>query len=123
MKNAIINLTQHVATPIQTQAGVFEPADKELVRSVLTFRSIPTMRSLQERANILANVAVVSNAKYAMIGGAPYLMAPLESALLDSGITPLYSFTERVSVDTTAPDGTVTKTSVFQHAGWVEVTE
>lgn len=123
MKHAIINLTQHVATPIQTQAGVFEPSDKELVRSVLTFRSIPTMRSLQERANILANVAVVSNAKYAMIGGAPYLMAPLEAALLESGVTPLYSFMERVSVDTTAPDGTVTKTSVFQHAGWVEVTE
>lgn len=56
-----------------------------------------------------------------MIGGAPYLMAPLERMLKKSGYRPVYSFSERRSVEETLPDGSVKKTAVFAHVGWVEV--
>ena len=54
----------------------------------------------------------------AMIGGAPYLMAELEKALWNRGIEPVYSFSERKSVET-EKDGIVTKVNVFEHAGFV----
>ena len=54
-----------------------------------------------------------------MIGGAGYFMRPLEEALREKGIKPLYSFSERKSVEKTNPDGTVTKVNVFEHVGWV----
>jgi hypothetical protein len=57
--------------------------------------------------------------KFAMIGGAPYLMAPLESALRAHGITPVYAFSVRESVDQVQPDGSVRKVAVFRHAGFV----
>lgn len=56
-----------------------------------------------------------------MIGGAPYLMGTLEKALKDKGITPLYSFSERVSIEVVREDETTQKTSVFQHKGFIEV--
>jgi hypothetical protein len=54
-----------------------------------------------------------------MIGGAPYLMAPLEVALRAHGITPLYAFSVRESVEQTQPDGSVRKIAVFRHGGFV----
>jgi hypothetical protein len=54
-----------------------------------------------------------------MIGGAPYLMAPLERSLRSVGVYPVYAFSVRESVEQTAPDGTVRKTNVFRHAGFV----
>ena len=54
----------------------------------------------------------------AMIGGAPYLMAELEKALWNRGIEPVYSFSERKSVET-EKDGVVTKVNVFEHVGFV----
>ena len=56
-----------------------------------------------------------------MIGGAPYLMSALENALMAVGIKPLYSFSERVSMEETIADGTVRKTNVFRHVGFVEL--
>ena len=55
-----------------------------------------------------------------MIGGAPFFMSALERALLDVGITPLYAFSIRESVEKAAEDGTVTKINVFKHVGFVE---
>ncbi|MHB0929605.1 MAG: hypothetical protein ACYC3W_12015, partial [Candidatus Nanopelagicales bacterium] len=55
----------------------------------------------------------------AMIGGAPFLMAPLEKALLSIGINPVFAFSERKSVEAHGADGTVTKTQVFKHVGFV----
>jgi hypothetical protein len=54
-----------------------------------------------------------------MIGGAPYLMGPLTDALKDLGIEVCFSYSERVSVESSLPDGSVTKTSVFKHVGFV----
>lgn len=74
---------------------------------------------MQERAKKLANIAAEAGAEAAMIGGAGYFMRPLEEALKEKGIQPLYSFSERKSVEKTNPDGTVTKVNVFEHVGWV----
>lgn len=54
-----------------------------------------------------------------MIGGAPYLMGPLAAALREHGLEPVFAFTERISVDEQQPDGSVRKTAVFKHSGWV----
>ena len=57
----------------------------------------------------------------AMIGGAPYLMAPLERELRRWRVTPLYSLSERVSEERQFPDGSVVKTQVHKHLGFLEV--
>ena len=56
-----------------------------------------------------------------MIGGAPYLMSALETALTARGIEPVYSFTERNVVTKDNPDGTTSKVTVFEHKGFVAV--
>lgn len=62
-------------------------------------------------------------AESAMIGGAPFLMAPLEGALRTRGVIPLYAFSVRESVEEALPDGSVRKTQVFRHAGFVPAVE
>ena len=118
----IINLTQHAATPEQVKAGVFEPTPgkKTAVNACLNFIMLPSRRVIRVKADRIAAIARQSGADAAMIGGAPYLMGPLEQALRDNGVQPLYAFSERVSVEEEQPDGSVRKTNVFKHLGFVE---
>ena len=119
----ILNLTQHNATTDQKDQGVFDlsPELRPHLQELLTFVSLPTKRDVQIRAlNIVK--WVLSNhieCEAAMIGGAPFLMSELEFQLHLQRIKPLFAFSERVSEETTAPDGTVTKTNVFKHVGFV----
>ena len=113
----IINLTQHAASAEQVAAGVIEPVDKAAVQAAITFVALPTRSEIARAAQEVAALACDSGCSRAMIGGAPFFMADLELALLAVGIQPLYAFSVRESVD--LPDGS--KTSVFRHAGWVEV--
>lgn len=116
----LINLTQHNLTDEQKEG--FQVVETiEDIKRALTFNEIPTMGNIAARARALANVAKKAGAVYAVIGGAPYLMSALEEALLEKGVRPIYAFSVRESVETTGPDGQVVKTSVFKHAGWVEV--
>lgn len=117
----ILNLTQHQATPEQIAAGVVnvDQRGEATVKSMLTFHSIPNKEDMKARANTLAAIAEESGCVSAMIGGAPYFMAPLERALKDKGIQPLYAFSVRESVEETQPDGSVIKRNVFKHAGFV----
>ncbi len=55
-----------------------------------------------------------------MIGGAPYLMPELERALKQCNIGVLYAYSERVGVETTNEDGSVTKNYVFKHQGFYQ---
>ena len=55
-----------------------------------------------------------------MVGGAPYLMGPLENALKKDGFIPLYAYSERVGVETNNADGTVSKRFEFKHLGFYE---
>jgi len=115
----ILNLTQHQATPEQIEAGVVEPHHKSEVVSALTFESLPTLSEVKHRALKLGMIATASGCSEAMIGGAPYLMRPLEEELLGRNITPLYAFSIRESVEEIQADGSVRKVQVFRHAGWV----
>ena len=115
----IINLTQHVATDRQVMEGVFNVNQDLGIASLLTFNSAPSEQEMKERAEKLADIAAEAKAEAAMIGGAGYFMRPLEDALRARGIRPLYSFSERRSVEKHNPDGTVVKTNVFEHVGWV----
>jgi len=58
---------------------------------------------------------------YVMIGGAPYLMPPLQRALLKRGLKPLYAFSRREVIEEAQPDGSVRKSIIFRHIGWVRV--
>lgn len=128
----ILNLTQHPATPEQIKAGVVDchPLEFERLKMLLTFESIPTAGLVDGRANRLAEFAqeahiapsgVLWHDRFhaVMIGGAPFLMAPLEAALKHK-FKVCYAFSERVSVETVKDDGSVVKTNVFKHAGFVE---
>ena len=116
----ILNLTQHAASAEQKEQGVFEPLEKSKVQEHLTFRSLPSKEEISAKAFALAEIAASASAESAMIGGAPYLMGPLEAELKKRGIQPLYSFSERKSSEKTLPDGSVEKVAIFCHAGWVE---
>ena len=119
----IINLTQHASTPDQVLDGVVEPENKGAVQSALTFDVIPTGDEMSERAELLARIAAESGYKKAMIGGAPFFMSTLERELRAAGITPLYAFSVRDSVEKHDENGVVIKSNVFRHIGFVDVTE
>lgn len=116
----ILNLTQHNATADQIADGVIEPTDKVRIQELLTFEELPNRELLEKRAAELAGIAAVTGYEKAMIGGAPFFMAPLESALQERRIQPVYAFSVRKSCESTDPaTGLVTKTNIFEHRGWV----
>lgn len=117
----ILNLTQHNATADQIAAGVVESDKKSLVQMYLTFDDLPSVGLLSQRAAKVAAIAEASGCEAAMIGGAPYFMAPLERALAECDIKVLYAFSKRESVEEVQPDGSTKKVQVFRHAGFVEV--
>jgi len=127
MRVEILNLTQHRPTPAQVEQGVvdLEGEKREQLIKLLTFNELPTPSEVRERAERIADMAVRYEA--AMIGGAPYLMGPLERELRKRGITPLYAFSRREVVEEVQPSGkwgkdgwVVRKTQVFRHLGFVE---
>ncbi len=115
----ILNLTQHPATPEQVAAGVVDlPAEQRAeLCDLLTFEALPTRADIEGRAGAIANL--VRSGDLAMIGGAPWLMAPLERQLVLAGVRPMYAFSTRESVEQTGADGSVKKVSVFRHAGFI----
>lgn len=121
-KNRVINLTQHAATAEQRAVGVSDAYGENLeaIKEALTFEELPSSEEINARAKRLARIAKAGGYRRAMIGGAPYLMRPLEDSLRREGIMPMYAFTKRESVEKVGADGSVTKTAVFKHAGFVE---
>ena len=121
----MLNLTQHKATSTQIDAGVFDVSEekKQELQSLLSFKVPPTRGEICLRAGEIAAFAKanIGGATHAMIGGAPFLMSALERALKKQGITPLYSFSVRESVEETSASGEVIKKSVFRHAGFINV--
>ena len=117
---AIFNLTQHNPTPAQVAEGVQAPLPG--AAELLTFTVLPSKGDILGRAAGLASLVAAqgSQGDKVMVGGAPYLMEALCSNLKELGFKPVFSFTERRSVEKTLPDGTVTKTAIFEHVGWVE---
>ena len=116
----IINLTQHQATPEQIAADVVDlaPADRARLATLLTFDTLPTRAELDRRASDIVEEFAAGYGT-AMIGGAPFFMSALERALDVRAIDAVYAFSVRESVEETLPDGTVRKTAVFRHRGFV----
>lgn len=110
----MLNLTQHVASEEQVSSGVVEPRDKEAVRRLLTFDRLPDEAEVLARAKSLVDICLAEEGEVIMIGGALWLMAPLERGLFAAGLVPVYAFTRREVVEV----GGVKK-SVFRHAGFV----
>ncbi len=119
IEDMVLNLTQHQATQEQVNAGVVEPADKQQVQQLLTFDRLPSNHDLVISANELVKIAAKSGCRKVMIGGAPFFMPVLEGALRREGLLAVYAFSERVSVEETLPDGSVRKTNIFKHVGFV----
>lgn len=119
----ILNLTQHTATDDQLVAGVVEPSlnFKNIIKKYLSFEDIPSKDDLNRCAKALTEIALTEGTSAVMIGGAPFFMSALENALKKEGIRVFYAFSKRESVEVTAEDGSVSKTSVFRHAGFVEI--
>lgn len=117
----IVNLTQHLPTEEQVAAGVFQPEECKEIQRLLTFDSLAdtSWMNMSARAYELACIAKKYGATAAMIGGAPFFMSTLETALKANGITPVYAFSVRQSVESFQPDGSITKASVFKHVGFV----
>lgn len=114
-------MTQHPATQEQVAVGVFEPVDKGAIQALLTFDEPPSEDELRARAKKLA-YRVLEEAEdpdAVMIGGAGFLMGPLEEALRGIGQVPIHAFSKRVVVEAAQADGTVTKTACFKHVGFV----
>jgi hypothetical protein len=121
MPDMILNLTQHPATAEQIAAGVVD-GPREVIAPLLIFDYLPLASEIHERAMALTEIAVSKGAAAAMIGGAPFLMAPLEHHLQQRGIDPFYAFSRRVSVKQKQPDGSVRKVATFRHEGFVRCT-
>ena len=143
---SILNLTQHNTTPEQIEAGVVEPTDGEAVKHYLTFEGLPTQQTLAHHVSRLVSICrywksrKIEDLQVAtmqsdaipytlmeihslmrpdvMIGGAPFLMAPLDKALREAGFSPVYAFSLRQSEEKIV-DGEVVKTSVFKHQGFI----
>ena len=117
----ILNLTQHKATAEQVAACVVDVATEDSASLVcaLTFEVLPTALEILERAEYIGALATDYGHSQAMIGGALWLMAPLAAELRARGIEPLFAFSVRESAETVQPDGSVRKTMIFRHAGFV----
>jgi hypothetical protein len=132
----IINLTQHPASPEQVSAGVVDLPEPAELRRLLTFDDLPSPGEVADRAAQIAALAVETRDRLrgsdsaddwitaenlaAMIGGAPFLMGPLEAALRAESIRPEFAFSRRESVEETQADGSVRKVAAFRHLGFVE---
>jgi len=119
---AILNFTQHAATAEQVAAGVIDLMQHDLasLKALLNFVGLPTADEIYERAYAIAALAENLFAETVMVGGAPFLMPVLQKALQMRGITVLYAFSERVSVEKVV-NGVVVKTNEFKHIGFIEV--
>jgi hypothetical protein len=89
------------------------------VRNLITFNEIPSDCEMRARAVRVAEIATESGADSAMIGGAPYFQRYLEEELLVRGVEPVFAFSKRESVESIQEDGSVQKTFVFRHTGFV----
>lgn len=136
MKTVILNLTQHEATPEQVEAGVVDlsGSDRQNLKSLLTFDELPDPSRVIEAVSLIVRLAEFVIIDYldnnkedfehfrfcAMIGGAPWMMSLLERRLREAGIRPVYAFSKRQVVEEMQADGTVKKSMIFKHEGFLE---
>ena len=128
----ILNLTQHLATPDQKEAGVVDMP--ELLRprlvKLLTFEKLPDAEEIRQRAISISELICEADAILhpeseslklgaVMIGGAPYLMPDLQRHC-SAYCAVFYAFSIRESVEKSQPDGSVRKVNIFRHGGFIK---
>lgn len=139
-RRIFINLTQHTTTAAQVadaQSKGWEVMElpkalQDEVKTLITFDDLPSQSEMVARAKRLADIAESVKGRdangllehrhivYAMIGGTPFFQSLLENALGAKGnVVGCYAFSKRKAVETTNEDGSVTKTAVFEHEGFV----
>lgn len=123
----MLNITQHTATKEQAEDGVVEPSQeiKAQIQKLITFDKTVMSEPEQIWNRAKALVALIKR-EYpeihkVMIGGALYFMPALTRELKEHGYEVFFSYTDRVSVETHNADGSVTKTLIFKHLGFVEL--
>ena len=109
-------------TEEQKKDGIIElpAARREQVRSLLTFETLPTSAEVAGRAQQLAELAAGEGAEGAMLGGVPFLMAPLQKALQQRSIRTFFAFSRRRCTEVHTADGNVEKRCLFCYEGLVE---
>ena len=125
---AILNLTQHLATPEQIEAGVvnLSHGDQVMLKSYLTFNELPDNAAIDTAAGGVLTLAhkffgQQAEDRTVMLGGAPFFMSRLEECFKGQGFRVVYAFSQRVSEDQAQEDGSVRKVAVFKHMGFVEM--
>jgi len=117
----ILNLCYHPTTPGQLAAGVVEPKHKAAVQVFLGFDDMPSVSERISRSQLLAQIAVESGHKSAMIDWNSYLLGYLEDILEAKGIHPCHAVSGHETVEEMLFDGTSKKITRFRHVGFVPV--
>jgi hypothetical protein len=91
----------------------------ELVQAMYA-RAVETVNSFDDGDKFAAWNTGREPLFQAMVGGAPYLVERLVESLARHGVQAVYALSERKSVETVNPDGSVTKTQVFEHVGFID---
>ena len=126
----ILNLTQHSPTKDQIKAGVVDPDDVNARNRALNVQASdlvgPDVAAIiHNRVADLIEIVLQHGIDHpvldgrVMIGGLPVLTSALAGVLAKIGCEPVYAVTDRVSVESVQPDGSVRKTSEFRHVGFV----
>ena len=121
----ILNFTQHKATTDQIAAGVFDAPEEfqVAIAKVLTFDELPTTEEINQHAHDAVEIAYAIHDVVifdtVIIGGAPFFIPALADRLDRAGFAVCFAFSKRESVDVQQPDGSVRKTAVFKHDGFV----
>ena len=124
VEGVIWNATQHTATADQIEQGVVDlpPKLRAQLAEFLTFEKLPTNDDLLLRGVLVTEVLLRAGAKpgsRVLIGGAPFFMESLCTALRSVGYVPVFAFSRRESVEKVMSDGSVQKVAVFRHLGFV----
>lgn len=98
----IINLTDDKADSLYLKdiKNLYDVNEEErdLIESLLNFKSLPTKKEMKSRAVTLTNLVKEHNATAALIDGPPFFMSTLEKELKEANIVPVYNFTELYSI-------------------------
>ena len=76
---------------------------------------------LMSLANSINNLRLELNCTIVQLGGSPlflYIAGAILNGCMSKSVL-LFAHSERVSIDVPQEDGTVVKTSVFKHIGWI----
>lgn len=118
----VFNLTKHPMTQGQLDDGGVNLPTAQQASNLHDFTVMPSNHDMKLRADALMQIAVDHGSAQGdgvLLAGAMYFVPVLVKAAKDRGFKPVFSFTQRVAVETTNPDDTVSLSYVFKHEGWM----